>query len=129
MKEHYLKFKKNEYLIRQGDPLKRHACIILVGEAKIFHQDERGKNTHIAYIGPRQVVGEVSLLGGEPYSASAIATMPTICRIIAPEQMPEFIQSQNPFVSSLLRLMSSRYHSLLQDYTETTDDTQHQNNQ
>ncbi len=114
-KDNKVTFRKGDYILQQGDDT-GNAYMIIEGEAEIFLCDKTGRYSHVAYIGPHQTVGEMVLIDNEPCYISAIATTYTVCRVMSTEHLDETLQGSDAFVVSLLKLMTSRYRSLLEDY-------------
>jgi CRP/FNR family cyclic AMP-dependent transcriptional regulator len=74
------KFPRNTIIINegeQGDTL----FIVLSGKVKVFASNAAGKQVVIAFHGPGECVGEMSL-DGSPRSASVITTEPTSCALV-----------------------------------------------
>jgi thioredoxin reductase (NADPH) len=47
--------------------------LILKGEVKVVRRNEAGEQVEVAHMGPGQTMGEISLLLGQPHSATVIA--------------------------------------------------------
>jgi small-conductance mechanosensitive channel/CRP-like cAMP-binding protein len=73
-----LRFGKGEPIIRQGEP-GESMFILTVGSAEVFAQ-MKGQLLGVGVLGPGECFGEVSLLTGEPRSASVTAR--TDCEIL-----------------------------------------------
>jgi len=65
-------FKNGEVLIEQ-DSLKDSAFYLLTGQVKLYLNDQNGNDTHLATRTTGDVLGELSLLLGNPASVTAIA--------------------------------------------------------
>ena len=63
---------KDSILIREG-AVESFMCIIISGKVRIEKEDENGSKKFITYVGPGQILGELSLNDEEPRSASAVA--------------------------------------------------------
>ncbi len=63
---------RNATIMRRGDPSTGMA-IILTGRVRIGLTAENGRDVTLAVLGPQEVIGEMSLLDGEPCSADATA--------------------------------------------------------
>ncbi len=118
-----INFLPGELIIKQGASNDSTAYMIMRGEAELVMQDKHGKYSHIAYIGPNQTVGEMALIDGESYPVSAIATTRTQCRILDKNSLKQLLGDTDPFVVSLLKLITSRYRALLQQVDPAEDDT------
>ncbi|MEE8393729.1 MAG: cyclic nucleotide-binding domain-containing protein [Rhodospirillales bacterium] len=58
-------YASGEALWRKGDPA-NFLCLIVSGEAALYHVDEAGNETFVANFGPGQMIGEAALYGSEP---------------------------------------------------------------
>ncbi|MCH9853106.1 MAG: cyclic nucleotide-binding domain-containing protein [Alphaproteobacteria bacterium] len=110
-------FRKGDYIIKQ-DSDTGDAYMIVTGEAEVFISDKTGRYRHIAYIGPNQTVGEMVLIDDAPHHIYAIATTHTTCHMINRDLLDERLNNSDAFVVSLLKLLTSRYRSLLEDYED-----------
>ncbi len=110
-------FRKGDYIIKQGSDT-GDAYMLVTGEAEVFISDKTGRYRHIAYIGPNQAVGEMVLIDDEPHHIYAIATTETTCQMMNRNVLDEKLQHSDAFVTSLLKLLTSRYRSLLEDYED-----------
>ncbi len=116
-KSEQILFRKGDYIIKQGSDT-GDAYMIVTGEAEVFISDKTGRYRHVAYIGPNQAVGEMVLIDNEPHHIYAIATTETTCQMMNRNLLDERLNNSDAFVVSLLKLLTSRYRSLLEDYEE-----------
>ncbi|MCH9844395.1 MAG: cyclic nucleotide-binding domain-containing protein [Alphaproteobacteria bacterium] len=116
-KSEQILFRKGDYIIKQGSET-GDAYMIVTGEAEVFISDKTGRYRHVAYIGPNQTVGEMVLIDDEPHHIYAIATTETICNMMNRNLLDEKLHHSDAFVISLLKLLTSRYRSLLEDYED-----------
>jgi CRP-like cAMP-binding protein len=65
-------FEKNEYLFFEGDPADR-LILVVEGGVKMIKHSESGRETILSTFGPGQIVGEVGVLVGDVYPATAQA--------------------------------------------------------
>lgn len=70
-------FAREEVIFREGD---RGDVLYLVGEGavKISKRGRGGQEETLGFIEPGNFFGEMSLLDGEPRSATAVAAQPTL---------------------------------------------------
>lgn len=68
---------KDEYLFFEGDPA-RWLVFVAQGRVKVIKHSEGGRETILATFGPGQIVGEVGVLIGDVYPATAQALEPTV---------------------------------------------------
>jgi CRP-like cAMP-binding protein len=68
---------KDEYLFFEGEPAE-WLVLVTEGRVKMIKHSESGRETILATFGPGQIVGEVGVLIGEFYPATAQALEPTV---------------------------------------------------
>lgn len=107
-----ISLKPGEMLIHQGEKNPEKAYMVLNGQLEIYVEKD-GKKQHVAYVGPRQVVGEVALIDRSTRTASAVATVPTECDSMDRLTFEACLKQSNPFVVALLRVLSGRYRALM----------------
>ncbi len=99
-------FPKNAVLINegeQGDSL----FIILSGRVKVYASNAAGKEFVIAFHGPGEYVGEMSL-DGSPRSASVMTVEATTCAVVSRAQFREFILAHPDFALHLVEKLIQR---------------------
>lgn len=101
-------------VFRQGQ-LGHYLCLLVEGRVEIVKQDSAGERKTLATIGPGKTFGEMSLIDGQPRSASAIA-MDDSRVLVLTEQNFRRLVDQHPrlgalVLSKLARLMSHRLRS------------------
>lgn len=70
------RFKRGEYIVTQGQT-SDVLYVLLTGRARVFMADKRDREVIIASLQPGDHVGEMSLIDGEPHSASVQAEIMT----------------------------------------------------
>jgi CRP-like cAMP-binding protein len=68
---------RDEYLFFEGDPAD-WLVFVAEGRVKMIKHSESGRETILATFGPGQIVGEVGVLVGDVYPATAQALEPTV---------------------------------------------------
>ena len=71
------RYEKDEYLFFEGDPAE-WLVFVAEGRIKMIKHSESGRETILATFGPGQIVGEVGVLVGEVYPATAQALEPAV---------------------------------------------------
>jgi CRP-like cAMP-binding protein len=69
-------FERGEYLFFEGEPAE-WLVFVAQGRVKMIKHSESGRETILATFGPGQIVGEVGVLVGDAYPATAQALEPT----------------------------------------------------
>lgn len=100
------KFAPNTILINEGDQ-GDSLYILVAGKVKVFASNEAGKEVVIAFIGPGEYVGEMSL-DGSPRSASVMTTEPTTCAVVTRAQFLEFIRTHPEFAMHVIQKLIRR---------------------
>lgn len=81
-------------------------CVIAEGEINILKEGPQG-NKVVATLGPGKMVGEMSLLDGEPRSATAVAVTP-VCLLLLHKQAFEKIEYEAPrLMISLVKMLGA----------------------
>jgi len=73
---------RDEYLFFEGDPAE-WLILVTQGRVKMIKHSESGRETIVATFGPGEIVGEVGVLVGEAYPATAQALEPTVTLSLA----------------------------------------------
>ena len=101
--------KAGEALFHQGEP-GDCAYAIESGQLEVF----RGRGPRrkvLALLGPGEVVGEMAVIDHLPRTASAVARKATRLRVITQEHLQGKLDSADPLVRVLLRLVLQRYRT------------------
>jgi len=74
------RYDRDEYLFFEGDPAE-WLVLVVRGRVKMIKHSEGGRETILATFGPGQIVGEVGVLVGEAYpaTAQALESATTLC--------------------------------------------------
>jgi CRP/FNR family cyclic AMP-dependent transcriptional regulator len=99
-------FPKNAVIINegeQGDSL----FIVLSGKVKVYASNEAGKEMVIAFHGPGEYLGEMSL-DGASRSASVVTVEPTTCAVVNRAQFRDFILAHPDFALHLILMLIQR---------------------
>jgi CRP/FNR family transcriptional regulator, cyclic AMP receptor protein len=82
--------------------------LILAGQVKITRTGRDGRDVTVAVLGDGNFFGEMSLLDGQPRSASATALQATRLLVLDREHFQRYVLAQSRIVSKLLRELSKR---------------------
>jgi CRP/FNR family cyclic AMP-dependent transcriptional regulator len=99
-------FPRNTVLINEGDEGDT-LYIVVSGKVKVYASNVAGKEIVIAFHGPGEYVGEMSL-DGSPRSASVITTEPTTCAVVSRAHFREFILAHPDFAMHLIERLIHR---------------------
>jgi diguanylate cyclase len=103
--------KRGEALFQEGE----HgdcAYVIESGQLEVFRSAKRRRKV-LALLGPGEVIGEMAVIDHGPRTASAVAKKPTRLRVITREHLETKVDSADPLVRVLLRLILQRYRSAI----------------
>jgi EAL domain-containing protein (putative c-di-GMP-specific phosphodiesterase class I) len=101
--------KRGEALFSEGD----HgdcAYVIETGQLEMF-RGRKGRRKVLALLGPGEVIGEMAVIDHGPRTASAIAKKPTRLRLITRDHLESKVDSADPLIRVLLRLILQRYRA------------------
>ena len=106
-------FPKNAVLIHEGDAGDA-LYIVLQGRVKVYASNAQGREFAIAFHGPGEYVGEMTLDGGVR-SASVVTIDPTVCAVVHREQFREFILKNPDFALHLIEKLIMRVRATTED--------------
>ena len=93
-------FPKQTILIHEGD-VGDSLYIVLSGRVKVYASNAAGREVVLAFYGPGEYVGEMSL-DGSPRSASVMTVEPTTCAIVNRAQLRDFLAENPDFAKHLI---------------------------
>lgn len=99
-------YPKNAVLINEGD-VGDSLFIVLSGRVKVYSSSPAGREVVIAFHGPGEYVGEMSL-DGSPRSASVLTLEPTTCALVTRATFREFILAHPEFALHLIEKLIQR---------------------
>lgn len=100
-------FAAGEPIIRQGAP-GTSMFVIETGRVAVSVADERGGTSHLAELGPGEFFGEMSLLTGEPRSATVTARVETRLLTIDKEVFRPCLEAEPRLAEALERFLVGR---------------------
>jgi CRP-like cAMP-binding protein len=92
---------REDYLFFEGDPADS-LVFVAEGRVKLVKHSEGGRDTILATFGPGQIVGEVGVLIGEAYPASAQALEPTVTLSLRRSEYVSLIRSHPDLAWALI---------------------------
>lgn len=102
------KYKKDENIILEDDSTDQALFIIVEGEVKVYISGMDGRETILAMLGKGDFFGEMSLIDGEPRSASVKAVTNTSILVVRRKDFQEELYKFPDLTMSLLEEMSRR---------------------
>src|SRR5947207_1327073 len=99
-------YPKNTVIINEGE-VGDSLFIVLSGRMKVFASNAAGREVVIAFHGPGEYVGEMSL-DGSPRSASVMTVEPTTCAVVGRASFLEFLLAHPDFALHLIEKLIQR---------------------
>ena len=99
-------YPKNTILINEGD-IGDSLFIVVSGRVKVYSSNQAGREVVIAFHGPGEYIGEMSL-DGSPRSASVVTLEPTTCALVNRASFREFILAHPDFALHLIERLIQR---------------------
>lgn len=99
--------KQNEAILRRGDP-NSGMMVIMAGRVRIGVVSEDGKEATLAVLGAGEVLGEMSLLDGEPCSADVTAQEDCVLLVVDRARFLSLLRSDSAICLHLMTLLTQR---------------------
>lgn len=99
-----IRFNRGEIIFSQGDP-GDNCYIVKEGLIKITRVDGDGKEHVLGAVNAGCIFGEMALIDDQPRMGTAEVMQDSICLIITRDQFKEKLDSCDPFVRALLRIL------------------------
>lgn len=95
-----IQYRAGSRIFEQGQP---GDCAYMIDSGYVeVSYDDKGKRTFLATLGPGEIFGEMSLLDGQPRSATAIALHETTVICIPRKQLLDAVNAGNPITRLIL---------------------------
>ncbi len=104
-------YSKGEILVHQGDS-GDSLLIILNGRVEVYVSDSSGRKTHLADLHDGDYFGEMSLLTGEPRSASVCAVAETEIIVVKKEGLANLLETEPLILEPLSEMLEKRLEDL-----------------
>lgn len=117
-------FEEDEILFKEGD-LGDQAYIVISGEVEIYKRIRKDNEITIARLKHGECFGEMALFDGEPRSASARTTAPSVLSIYSREDLMSVINQYPTIALGIINEISIRLRNVqmnLDDYKKTIQD-------
>lgn len=100
------RYSENQPMFKQGDP-GDSLYLIVDGRVKVFIHEGRAEKV-LAFYGEGQVLGEMSLLSGEPRSATAVTVTDTRVFTLSKQDFDVYVASNVGVLRQIMRVMALR---------------------
>jgi signal transduction histidine kinase len=97
----------NTVVCREGDAADA-LYVIQVGRVAVLKEVGEGRSVHLGYLGPGEILGEMSLVAQQPRSASIVTVMDTALLRIAAADFPRLAAHYPGINRALLSVLSDR---------------------
>ncbi len=108
---HKFTYPRGSILLTQGER-SNSLFIVVEGRLKVYANGAEGRQTLLAFLGPGDFVGELSLLDDGPRSASVMAVEDTQTLLITQEAFLRFANTYPENLLPMLRIMARRLRAL-----------------
>jgi CRP-like cAMP-binding protein len=98
---------KDDYLFFEGEPAE-WLVFVAEGRVKMIKHSESGRETILATFGPGQVVGEVGVLAGEAYPATAQVLEPAVTLSLRREAYADLVRRHPDLAWALIEELGRR---------------------
>jgi CRP/FNR family cyclic AMP-dependent transcriptional regulator len=98
---------RNEAVLRRGDP-NGGMVVIMAGRVRVSVVSEDGKEATLSVLGAGEVLGEMSLLDGEPCSADVTAQEDCVLLVIDRAQFLSLLRANSGLCLHLMALLTRR---------------------
>lgn len=103
-------YAEDEYLFFEGDDA-QWLILVVEGQVKMIKHSEGGRETILATFGPGQIVGEVGVLIGDTYPATAQALEPTFTLNLPRDEYIALVQQHSDLAWALIVELGRRLQS------------------
>lgn len=100
-------FERDEYIFFEGDPAE-WLVLVAEGQVKMVKHSESGRETILATFGPGEIVGEVGVLMGDAYPATAQALEATVIASLRRADYVGWIRSRPDLAWALIQELGRR---------------------
>lgn len=111
-----MKFKEKATVFEEGDR-DIFMCVVVKGGVNILKKDEHMEVKHVTAIGAGKVIGEMSMIDGNPRSAAAVAAVDTVLVTLSKENMNRLFK-EKPYIG--IKLLQKIAFSMSQRLRQTT---------
>lgn len=111
-------------IFKEGDA-GSYMCLLTNGDVDVLKEDHSGKPQHIASVVRGKTIGEMSIIDGEPRSATCVARSDSVLLVLTKENYARIIKERPGLAVSILtklaKLMSQRLRGMSGQLVEHLD--------
>ncbi|NNM81605.1 MAG: cyclic nucleotide-binding domain-containing protein [Burkholderiales bacterium] len=93
-------------LFREGEP-GNYMCLIIDGSVDILKEDSQETNKSVSIVGRGKTLGEMSIIDGQPRSATAVVAEPTTLAILTKANFQRLIQEKPALAAQIMLRIAS----------------------
>ncbi len=93
--------KKGVIIFREGER-SGHMCLLVEGRLELYKNDDRGDYKKLVEIRPGKAIGEMSVLDGLPYSATAVTAAPAKLLILTRDNLARITHDHPRLAAKIL---------------------------
>ena len=106
-------FAKRSIIVSEGDDTDS-LYVVLLGKARVFVADDKGREVQLNQLGPGEYFGEVTLDGG-PRSASVMALEECRCAVVKRAELTTFLEQNPELALHIVRKLARRVRDLTEN--------------
>lgn len=111
-------------VFKEGEP-GSYMCLLVNGEVEILKNDHEGNSHRIVLVNRGKTIGEMSIIDGEPRSATCIATQDSVLLLLTKDHYARIIRERPVLavhiLAKLAKLMSQRLRGVSGQLVEYLD--------
>ena len=112
-------YSPNAFIFNEGSQ-SSEVYLIRSGRVEITKQI-KGEPMLLKTLGPKEIFGEMALIGNSARSASAKALIETECYVLTSAAFDEKLEAMDPFLRGIFRIMSNTIRTITADNTKLLD--------
>jgi CRP-like cAMP-binding protein len=105
---------RNAVLLGEGEQ-GGHLIVIFTGQAKIIKRDVDDSEKWVGVVGPGAMLGEMSLIDGQPRSASCVTAEPTDFAVLTRDNLNEILVTSPRLANKLFLVLLQKMTRRLRD--------------
>ncbi len=98
-------------IFREGERT-AHMCLLLEGRLEVLKGGQDGQLKKITDVSPGKLIGEISVIDGQPYSATVVASAPSVLVLMSRENLMRICEERprigNKLLFKIANMLSQR---------------------
>lgn len=113
-------FSPNAFIFTEGSQ-STEVYLIRSGRVELTKQ-VKGESMLLSTLGPKEIFGEMALIGNSARSASAKALIETECYVLTSAAFDEKLEAMDPFLRGIFRIMSNTIRNMTSENAKMQDE-------